>query len=76
MHFAVAIDFTASNGSPMDPSSLHYLDPYAQRPNPYEVALNAVGEIIAQYDTAGMYPAFGFGAKIPPQGLFASLVWC
>jgi len=68
MHFAVAIDFTASNGAPRDPSSLHYLDPRGNKPNPYEIALRSVGEIIQQYDTAGMFPAFGFGAKIPPSG--------
>lgn len=56
MHFAVAIDFTASNGSPMDPQSLHFL---SSVPNSYEVALRSVGEIIQSYDTSQMYPAFG-----------------
>ena len=59
MHFAVAIDFTASNGPPNDPQSLHFLNPYEQRPNPYEIALRSVGEIIQHYDSAGMFPAFG-----------------
>ena len=59
MHFAVAIDFTASNGPPRDPQSLHFLDIYGGRPNPYEVALRSVGEIIQHYDSAGMFPAFG-----------------
>lgn len=57
MHFAVAIDFTASNGAPVDPISLHYLD--MSRPNNYEIALKSVGEIIQHYDTSQMYPAFG-----------------
>lgn len=56
MHFAVAIDFTASNGSPMDPQSLHFL---SSVPNKYEIALRSVGEIIQSYDTSNMYPAFG-----------------
>lgn len=56
MHFAVAIDFTASNGSPTDPQSLHFL---SSVPNSYEVALRSVGEIIQSYDTSQMYPAFG-----------------
>ncbi|XP_054163234.1 copine-8-like [Oppia nitens] len=68
MHFAVAIDFTASNGPPRDPQSLHYLDIYGGRPNPYEIALKGVGDIIQHYDSAGMFPAFGFGAKLPPTG--------
>lgn len=57
MHFAVAIDFTASNGAPVDPISLHFLD--MNRPNNYEIALRSVGEIIQHYDTSQMYPAFG-----------------
>lgn len=56
MHFAVAIDFTASNGSPMEPQSLHYM---SSVPNSYEIALRSVGEIIQHYDTSQMYPAFG-----------------
>lgn len=56
MHFAVAIDFTASNGSPMDPQSLHFL---SNVPNSYEIALRSVGDIIQSYDTSKMYPAFG-----------------
>jgi hypothetical protein len=59
MHFAVAIDFTASNGPPRDPQSLHFLDTFGGRPNPYEIALRSVGEIIQHYDSAGMFPAFG-----------------
>ena len=55
LHFAVAIDFTASNGPPRDPHSLHFLDTFGGKPNPYEIALRAVGEIIQQYDSAGMF---------------------
>ncbi|RWS12337.1 uncharacterized protein B4U79_04843 [Dinothrombium tinctorium] len=66
MHFAVAIDFTASNGDINDPMSHHYIDIYTNKPNAYEIALRAVGEIIQHYDTQGMFPGFGFGAKIPP----------
>lgn len=57
MHFAVAIDFTASNGAPTDPNSLHYLDMH--RPNCYEIALKSVGEIIEHYDSSKLYPGFG-----------------
>lgn len=59
MHFAVAIDFTASNGTPTDPQSLHHLNAY--RPNSYEIALRSVGEIIQHYDSSKLFPAFGKG---------------
>lgn len=57
LHFAVAIDFTASNGVFTDPRSLHHLSPY--RLNSYEIALRAIGEIIQQYDSSLLFPAFG-----------------
>lgn len=57
LHFAVAIDFTASNGVFTDPRSLHHLS--ASHPNSYEIALRAVGEIIQQYDDSLLFPAFG-----------------
>ncbi|XP_074644535.1 copine-8-like isoform X2 [Tubulanus polymorphus] len=64
----IAIDFTASNGDPRQPSSLHYyMDPY--RPSQYAIALKAVGEIIEDYDTDKLFPALGFGARIPPDGV-------
>lgn len=62
MHFAVAIDFTASNGPPNDPQSLHFLSPYDHKPNPYEIALRSVGEIIQHYDSIGMFAAFGMSS--------------
>lgn len=49
LHCTFAVDFTASNGDPKSPSSLHYINPY--RPNPYANALRAVGNIIQDYDT-------------------------
>uniref|UniRef100_A0A8C4QGX5 Copine-4 n=1 Tax=Eptatretus burgeri TaxID=7764 RepID=A0A8C4QGX5_EPTBU len=64
IQFAVAIDFTASNGDPQNSCSLHYIHPY--QPNEYLKALVAVGEICQDYDCDKMFPAFGFGAKIPP----------
>ncbi|XP_070574909.1 copine-8-like isoform X2 [Ptychodera flava] len=64
LSFTVAIDFTASNGNPSQPTSLHYMNPY--QPNHYERALRSVGEIIQDYDTDKLFPALGFGAKIPP----------
>lgn len=44
----VGIDFTASNGNPLDPSSLHYINPMGT--NEYLSAIWAVGQIIQDYD--------------------------
>ncbi|XP_051706888.2 copine-8 isoform X4 [Oryctolagus cuniculus] len=66
INFTVAIDFTASNGNPAQPTSLHYMNPYQL--NAYGMALKAVGEIVQDYDSDKMFPALGFGAKLPPDG--------
>uniref|UniRef100_A0A8C5FPX6 Copine Vb n=1 Tax=Gadus morhua TaxID=8049 RepID=A0A8C5FPX6_GADMO len=66
INFTVAIDFTASNGNPSQSTSLHYMNPYQL--NAYAMALRAVGEIIQDYDSDKMFPALGFGAKLPPDG--------
>ncbi|CAL8259959.1 unnamed protein product [Merluccius merluccius] len=62
--FTVGIDFTASNGNPREPSSLHYINPLGS--NEYLAAILAVGQIIQDYDTDKMFPALGFGAQLPP----------
>ncbi|XP_067853881.1 copine-2 isoform X1 [Heptranchias perlo] len=62
--FTVGIDFTASNGSPRDASSLHYINPVES--NEYLAAIWAVGQIIQDYDFDKMFPALGFGAQLPP----------
>jgi len=59
----VAIDFTASNGDPSQPSSLHYLN--MQR-NEYLNAIKSVGGILQYYDTDKQIPVLGFGAAIAP----------
>lgn len=63
MHFAVAIDFTASNGPPQELGSLHYFD--IRHPNHYEMALRSVGDIIQPYDSAQLFPAFGKFNQLP-----------
>jgi len=67
VNFTVAVDFTGSNGNPHDPSSLHYINPTGA-PNQYQTAIQAVGDIIQDYDSDKMFPALGFGARIPPNG--------
>ncbi|XP_062500669.1 copine-3-like [Corticium candelabrum] len=60
----VAIDFTASNGDPRQPNSLHYFHPYQM--NEYMEAIQSVGNVLAHYDSDQMFPVWGFGAKLPP----------
>ena len=67
INFSVAVDFTASNGDPSDPTSLHYLNP-TNMENQYTTAIRSVGDIIQDYDTDKQFPALGFGARIPPTG--------
>ncbi|XP_030914376.1 copine-3 isoform X2 [Geospiza fortis] len=64
LNFTVGIDFTGSNGDPRSPDSLHYLSPNGV--NEYLTAIWSVGMVIQDYDTDKMFPAFGFGAQVPP----------
>ncbi|CAI5779288.1 copine-3 [Podarcis lilfordi] len=64
LNFTVGIDFTGSNGDPRSPNSLHYISPNGV--NEYLTAIWSVGMVIQDYDTDKMFPAFGFGAQIPP----------
>uniref|UniRef100_A0A668AJL6 Copine 3 n=1 Tax=Myripristis murdjan TaxID=586833 RepID=A0A668AJL6_9TELE len=64
LNFTVAVDFTGSNGDPRSPQSLHYISP--QGVNEYLTAIWSVGNVIQDYDSDKMFPAFGFGAQIPP----------
>ncbi|XP_061179725.1 copine-3-like [Saccostrea echinata] len=63
INFTVGIDFTGSNGNPSSPNSLHYINPY--QPNEYMQAIQAVGNVCQDYDTDKLFPALGFGAKLP-----------
>uniref|UniRef100_A0A3B4X159 Copine-3 n=1 Tax=Seriola lalandi dorsalis TaxID=1841481 RepID=A0A3B4X159_SERLL len=64
VNFTVGIDFTGSNGDPRSPNSLHFMSPDGL--NQYLSALWSVGQVIQDYDTDKLFPAFGFGAKLPP----------
>uniref|UniRef100_A0A8C5DWQ4 Copine-1-like n=1 Tax=Gouania willdenowi TaxID=441366 RepID=A0A8C5DWQ4_GOUWI len=64
INFTVGIDFTGSNGDPRLPNTLHYLSPDGL--NEYLSALWSVGQVIQDYDSDKLFPAFGFGAKLPP----------
>ncbi|XP_002512304.2 protein BONZAI 3 isoform X1 [Ricinus communis] len=64
LNFMVAVDFTASNGNPRHPDSLHYIDP-SGRLNSYQQAIMEVGEVIQFYDSDRCFPAWGFGGRTP-----------
>lgn len=58
----VAIDYTGSNGNPMEPGTLHYLDPEGGL-NDYQKAIKAILGILSEYDDDQKFPTLGFGAK-------------
>ncbi|KAG2301162.1 hypothetical protein Bca52824_029813 [Brassica carinata] len=62
LSFMVAIDFTASNGNPRLPDSLHYVDPSGGL-NAYQRAIVDLGEVLQFYDSDKRFPAWGFGAR-------------
>ena len=63
MSLMVAVDYTGSNGSPLVPGTLHYLDPRGI-PNQYQSAMGCIGSILQDYDTDKKFPIWGFGARI------------
>uniref|UniRef100_A0A4W3HSC8 Copine-3-like n=1 Tax=Callorhinchus milii TaxID=7868 RepID=A0A4W3HSC8_CALMI len=60
----VGVDFTGSNGDPRSPDSLHHISPNGL--NEYLMAIWSVGMVVQDYDSDKLFPAFGFGAQIPP----------
>lgn len=52
-----AVDYTASNGAPSTPESLHFLGPN----NQYENSISWIGKILENYDYERKFPVFGFG---------------
>lgn len=62
INMSVAIDYTASNGDPENPSSLHhYISGQTNLPNPYEIAMRKVGGILETYAYKKRFAAYGFG---------------
>ncbi|KAL3622794.1 Protein BONZAI 3 [Castilleja foliolosa] len=64
----VAVDFTASNGDPRSPDSLHYSVPRGV-PNAYQQAIKEIGEVIQFYDSDRRFPAWGFGGRTPDHNI-------
>ena len=64
LNLMIAIDYTASNGNPATPTSLHYIDP-SGRLNQYAQAIFNVGNVLLPYDADGNVAIYGFGGKLP-----------
>lgn len=62
INLTVGIDFTGSNGNPIEPGTLHYMHDDGQK-NDYEKAISSIGRILDKFDTDKQYPVLGFGAK-------------
>ncbi|KAJ0399790.1 hypothetical protein ATCC90586_009830 [Pythium insidiosum] len=61
----VGIDYTASNGAPSDPRSLHYLGSgYYGQQNEYQAAIAATGAVLEPYDHDRRFPVYGFGGLV------------
>ena len=41
--------------------------------NQYELAIQAVGQIVEEYDSDKLFPVRGFGARLPPDGRVSHL---
>ena len=61
LDFSVAIDFTSSNGSPLQPGTLHFQSDEAL--NDYEETITSIGNAVDKYNTSAEYCVWGFGAK-------------
>lgn len=57
LSLSVAIDFTGSNGDPLEATSLHRLDGC----NQYEQAIMSITSILEHYDDNKCFPIWGFG---------------
>lgn len=63
LNMIVAIDFTASNGTPDSSLSLHAINFNGQQ-NHYQKAIQSVGEILLCYDYDQIVSVYGFGGVI------------
>ena len=59
---SIGIDFTGSNGHPLDDGTLHSIKD--GKPNDYEKAIISCGNIVAPYDYDQLFQVYGFGAII------------
>jgi hypothetical protein len=69
LNFVVAVDYTASNGDPSDPTSLHFVPKTGRIINPYISAIRSVASVLEFYDFDREFPCYGFGAKLTKSGI-------
>eukprot|EP00475_Leptophrys_vorax_P037808 TRINITY_DN6571_c0_g1_i1.p1 TRINITY_DN6571_c0_g1~~TRINITY_DN6571_c0_g1_i1.p1 ORF type:complete len:485 (+),score=135.79 TRINITY_DN6571_c0_g1_i1:277-1731(+) len=67
LQFAVAIDFSGSNGDPKKPGTLHHRE--KNQPNGYQKAMQAFGKVLIPSDSDQKIGAWGFGAKPPGENV-------
>jgi hypothetical protein len=56
----VAVDYSGSNGDPMKPGTLHYLDPLGSF-NDYERSIISLLNVLSRFDTDKHFALWGFG---------------
>ncbi|GMR48257.1 hypothetical protein PMAYCL1PPCAC_18452, partial [Pristionchus mayeri] len=62
---SIAIDFTASNGSPLDPMALHYIHPHSA--NAYHESIISNFSLVHLHMRDQRVSLLGFGAKVGPK---------
>ena len=60
LKLSIGIDFTGSNGHPLDMNTLHCI--VDDKPNDYEKVIKSIGNILSNYNNEKLYPVYGFGA--------------
>ena len=60
LNLSIGIDFTGSNGHPLDKDTLHCIINEDQ--NDYEKVIKSIGNILSNYNYEKLYPVYGFGA--------------
>ena len=60
LKLSIGIDFTGSNGHPLDMNTLHCI--IDDKPNDYEKVIKSIGNILSNYNKERLYPVYGFGA--------------
>ena len=60
LKLSIGIDFTGSNGHPLDKDTLHCI--VNDEPNDYERVIKSIGNILSNYNYKQLYPVYGFGA--------------